>query len=326
MAFEVAVQGYQALSNNLRHMRPYKENLSATLYNQGWALYRLGRTSEAEMALREASIYYDHLARIFELPKFVEHKGVTIDATGRMFSDQGKDEDAARIHQTATQVFADLATANPDVPRYVERRAVAEANLGHVLHKLGQLDLALDHFEAAITALEPLIDSQPERPELGDILAVVYKQLGMLHLTNGDEKRAVAAFEKSKHHWQAITGSEKESAAEHLNHLARFLLTCPLESVRDPVVARQLGRRAHDSAPQNAFYCTTLGVADYRTGKWPAAIVWLQKTIALRENESQATELFFLAMALWQQAAGPSNDAEQYYQQALQWTAQHRPR
>ena len=335
LAFQVAVNGYGVLSDKLRHMRPYRENLSATLYNQGWALYRLGRTNDAEMALRGASVYYDELANDFKLPKFREDKAITIDATGRMFGDQGKDDQAASIHQTAMTIFAGLVQAYPDVPRYVERQAVAQANLGHVLHKLGKEKLdpvslehfqaASEHFQAAIEALEQLIANQPDRPELHDSAAAIYKQLGVLHLDRDDETAAGDAFEKAKGHWQTIAKSDKDPAAEHLNRLAMFLANCPLESVRDAQAARQLATRAHKSALQNAFYCTTLGVANYRAGDWPAAVEWFHKAIALREIEPQGNELFFLAMALWQQAAGPSDDAEQSYQQALWWTDQHRP-
>ena len=83
--------------------------------------------------------------------------------------------------------------------------------------------------------------------------------------------------------------------------------------------------RAHYRASENAFFCATVGMAKYRGDEWTAAEEWLQKAIKLREDKGVGAELFFLAMAQWQQAAGSDETAEQHFQEAVVWTQKQRP-
>ncbi|MCH2128587.1 MAG: protein kinase [Pirellulaceae bacterium] len=324
-AYEVAVRGYTVLSNILRHVQPYRENLSATLNNQGWAFYRQGLTQEAEFAFRQALISYEDLVNLYKLPRYFENKAVTIDGTAKVLSERGNHQDASLAHQTAAGIFGDLAEKFPDVPRYAERQAVALGNLAHVLHKMDRLDQALKQFQVVVESLDQLILDQPLRPDTRDAAAAIYKQYAELQLSRGDEAAAQEAFERAKSYWQDIANANQTAAAEHLNRLARFLANCSLESLRDIAAAGHWAREAHQMAPKNPSYCTTLGIIEYRSGNWGKAIEWLNQTIALRENEPQATELFFLSMALWQQALGPQEQAAQYFQQAGNWTDKNRP-
>jgi tetratricopeptide (TPR) repeat protein len=78
-------------------------------------------------------------------------------------------------------------------------------------------------------------------------------------------------------------------------------------------------------APENSFYCTSLGIAEYREGNWTQAVEWLQKAVQLQSGQAMAPEQFFLAMTLWQQSAGPNDEADQYFDAAVEWMQSHRP-
>jgi WD40 repeat protein len=82
------------------------------------------------------------------------------------------------------------------------------------------------------------------------------------------------------------------------NELAWLLTTGPL-SLRDPVVAVELAKRAwHDESnvAQKALYINTLGVALYRAEKIPEAIEALEQSLAMQPPESQPFDLYFLSM------------------------------
>jgi eukaryotic-like serine/threonine-protein kinase len=84
------------------------------------------------------------------------------------------------------------------------------------------------------------------------------------------------------------------------NGLAWLLATCPDSSLRDAPRALLLASRAVDSWPDNAPYCNTLGVAQYRHGDWRAAIDTLTRAEELEPGVYFAHNAIFVAMAHWQ--------------------------
>ena len=324
-AFELAIKSFMELSAVRAHIRRYKENQVVARFNHAMALYRLGQTDEAEAKLREILLDFATLENLYRLPIYTERKATAIDATAVVFGDQGNDEDAAKSHRTAISTFSLLAQDNHDIPRYRERLAVARSHLGHALHKLDQYDSANQEFTTAIETFERLVEQQPDLPRLYDELAVAYKYLGMLHVDRGDEPAARSAFGLARQSWERIATGDNVPSLDYLERLATLLLMCPVEDLRDSAAARRYAQRAHNAAPENAFFCATLGICESRARNWADAVMWLQKAIDLRQNKAMGRESFFLAMALWQQAEGDSEPAERTFQNAVTWTQQHRP-
>lgn len=80
-----------------------------------------------------------------------------------------------------------------------------------------------------------------------------------------------------------------------LNVDAWHLVTGP-SSERDPVKALELSREAVKLEPANVLYLNTLGVAEYRNGLFKEAIGTLEKSLAAGRGQSDAFDLYFLAM------------------------------
>src|SRR5581483_601523 len=80
-----------------------------------------------------------------------------------------------------------------------------------------------------------------------------------------------------------------------LNDLAWDLANGP-PAQRDPKRAVELARRALKAKPDEALYFNTLGVALYRAGEYAEAVAALEKSLAGSGGESDAWDLFVLAM------------------------------
>jgi tetratricopeptide (TPR) repeat protein len=108
--------------------------------------------------------------------------------------------------------------------------------------------------------------------------------------------------------------------ASQVNSLAWQLATAP-PGLRDPERALKLARKAVALAPGMAIYLNTLGVAQFRAGQFTEAIATLEKSLAVSTGESDAFDLFFLAMA--RQRLGEVARARADFDRAVQWRRDH---
>jgi tetratricopeptide (TPR) repeat protein len=181
------------------------------------------------------------------------------------------------------------------------KHALAHTNLGNVLHKKGDLAGAIAEYNKAI-AIDPKF--VPAHYNLGIALA-----------TKGDLAGAIAAYR------QAIR--LKKDYPEAHNNLAWLLATCHDTHFRDADQAVRLATKAVELAPNVGNLWNTLGVANYRAGKWKTAIGALEKSMALRKGGDSA-DWFFLGMAHWQ--LNEKKKARAWYDKAVQWMEKHQPK
>ena len=83
-----------------------------------------------------------------------------------------------------------------------------------------------------------------------------------------------------------------------------------------------LGRRAADLVPGDAMSLNTLGVALYRAGRYDEAIDILERSLAAGRGQTDAFDLFFLAMA--HHRLGHRADARTHFDRALRWLGDHK--
>src|SRR5262249_3962999 len=84
-------------------------------------------------------------------------------------------------------------------------------------------------------------------------------------------------------------------SAQGLNNRAWRVLTGP-PGERARKRALELIRKALQGEPAEPLYLNTLGVALYRNGRWTEALTALEKSLAASKGQSDAFDLFFLAM------------------------------
>ncbi len=91
--------------------------------------------------------------------------------------------------------------------------------------------------------------------------------------------------------------------------------------MRDPLQAVALARKAVQSSPDTAIYLNTLGVAQYRADRFAEAIATLEKSLAAARGQSDAFDLFFLAMA--RHRLGHVDEARVAFDRAVKWRRDH---
>jgi serine/threonine protein kinase/WD40 repeat protein len=110
--------------------------------------------------------------------------------------------------------------------------------------------------------------------------------------------------------------------AQRCNNYA-WILANATGSSRNPERALALARRSVELAPTQAMYINTLGVAQYRAGRYAEAIATLDRSLATGYGASDGHDLFFQAMAHWHLDHKPQ--ALTCFHKAVEWIEAHRP-
>jgi WD40 repeat protein/tetratricopeptide (TPR) repeat protein len=161
---------------------------------------------------------------------------------------------------------------------------------------------------AAVDDLGVLIERFPEDYLLRELRAAAYDRLGRPNEALPDRRKA-----------QALTANDPQG----LNTLAWELATAVPEW-REPARAVELARRAVELAPRDAMIRNTLGVALYRAGRYPEAIVELEKSLALGKGEGQSSPFDLFTLALCHARLRDPAKARDCYRRALHWMEAHK--
>jgi tetratricopeptide (TPR) repeat protein len=194
-----------------------------------------------------------------------------------------------RIMERATRAIE----TNPD-------DSDAHHQRGHALHRLKRFGEAIADFTGALKA-------SPNNAHL-----LVSRGSAAASLNRLDE--AIADCEVALR--LKPNGDDRDSLATLCNNLAWALATGP-SSARNPARALNLAWHAVELTPDQASSLRSLGVAQYRTGQYAEAIANLDRSLAAGKGESDAFDLFFLAMA--HQRLGHREAARACFDRAVRW-------
>ena len=107
------------------------------------------------------------------------------------------------------------------------------------------------------------------------------------------------------------------------NSLAWALAKPPHRSSRERSEALEHARQAVALSPKEGAFPNTLALAEYRIGHWAESIAAAERSIALLKGVD-ASNWFFLAMALWQR--GEKDRSRSYLDRAIAWTKKNDPK
>jgi WD40 repeat protein len=111
----------------------------------------------------------------------------------------------------------------------------------------------------------------------------------------------------------------RESLAQSCNNYA-WKLAKGTESTGDLERALVLARRAVELGPDQAMYLNTLGVVQYRRGRYTEAIPTLERSLQAGRGRADAFDLFVMAMA--HHRLGRREAARGCYNRAVRWLRQ----
>jgi serine/threonine protein kinase/WD40 repeat protein/tetratricopeptide (TPR) repeat protein len=202
-----------------------------------------------------------------------------------------------------------LAGAQPDLALDDFTRVLAaEPDRERARHRRAQALVRLRRHREALADLDILIAEDPNEDAMYQ-----YRLRGIVHEALGDRDRARADSEKAR--------SLLSTDLEDLNGLAWNLATGPIEQ-RDPESAVMVAQRAVELAPGQQNSLNTLGVALYRAGQYSETVSVLERSLAAGKGESDAFDLFFLAMAHHRLAHAA--EARDCFDRAVRWWDAHK--
>lgn len=237
----------------------------------------------------------------------------------------------AALYANAMTLYTNTAEHNPTSD-------LIQLNLGVEHYKAGQINDAVQHFQAALqinpsndsahmdlgTALISLGRLDDAIQQFQEVLRLKPSSAATAHCSMGIALIKAGRPRKAIEHLQ----TSLEINPKHLeacNNLAWVLATASDDTVRDPIRAVELAQKAIELDPKHTDFFNTLGVAYYRAGHWQDAIQWLNKSTQAN-NGGSAFDWFFLAMA--HQQLGQHDEALADYDQAVERmdkTAPHDP-
>jgi tetratricopeptide (TPR) repeat protein len=159
----------------------------------------------------------------------------------------------------------------------------------------------------AVADLTAALARYPENWSCLELRAVCHEALGEVDKARADRERATAMLQQAN--------------PIALNNRAWELANAPA-GIRNPGRALVLIREAVQRRPDDATLLNTLGVVEYRNGRYREAAASLEKSLAAGQGKSDAFDLFFLAMC--HHRLGDAATARDCYDRALRWFGEHR--
>ena len=296
--------------------RTYREYLARHLGSLATMLEELGRTDDVGEVLTQ---------RLELLGELASEDADSFSAQRlhcqREFADwltrQGEYDEAASRYEELLAAFA--APGEGNIP-------AAEQNSlrGSVHHGLGNIFLASQELESARQSFQAAIDQQ-ELAQAADPDCVPYRawrcrhlcRLGTVIYRQGHSKQAEATWTRAIDIYREVSPG-MDSAGQQ--EVAWMLIDGGQSWDAGTVVT--LAEEALQHAPSSWAIWMTLGVAQYRSGQWPAAVDALRKADELSDGNSCI--YFYLAMANWQ--IGEKAEAAVWYEQAMNRLDSHAPK
>jgi tetratricopeptide (TPR) repeat protein len=172
----------------------------------------------------------------------------------------------------------------------------------------GDLDEAVGAYEDLVRVMHADIRERDHRYAWAGLVHVNH-QLGLLHLTRGDQESAAQCFRKA-------------IAVEHpfvwVNMCRAWTLArCPIEELRDPAKALELAERAVEQEDHWFGPWRALGAARYASGDHAGAIEALEKSMSgsvRGGGGGNGLDWYLLAMALWK--SGDEESARRWFRRS----------
>ncbi|HTK77481.1 MAG TPA: hypothetical protein VL371_19610, partial [Gemmataceae bacterium] len=243
----------------------------------------------------------------------------------------GRVEDAASTWREAVEIverlFADPSRTGAFPYWFESTPAQLTSRHASFLEHTGQFKEAEAAYVKAVRLYRSLAEAAPPGEwYLGDDSKAVYGylrarddwhnsliQLTWFHVRRGNAEQAASCCAEARDVYEKYVAEWPMDPAGR-NHLAWFLVTCPVETLRDSARAVRLAQSAVIRGERSSFV-GTLGAAQYRAGDFRAAVANLDRATRLQDERLGTGDQLFRAMAHWR--VGNTDAALRYYDDAV---------
>jgi serine/threonine protein kinase len=290
----------------------YTQQLSAIHLNLGLLLTESFRLEKGEAELRQTIALLTKVEaqapkvpgyQRGRLPGFPNGRSIPSDQgcahwnLGINLLERGQSRAAEEELCKAVAYYSQAVRDWPGEPLFRRRLAASKRTYGQVLFEGGKLSEARDQLRASLETLRKLEAESPGLEENQNFLGHSLRFMGDLLRVQGEPEKAAEHYRELRDLKESLVARNPDDVG-YAHELAWFLVCCADKSFEDPARAVALAQRAVDRHPEIGWFWRTLGIAQYRLGRWQAAVASLDKAGRLRHDRDEGARLF-LAMALW---------------------------
>jgi WD40 repeat protein/serine/threonine protein kinase/tetratricopeptide (TPR) repeat protein len=214
----------------------------------------------------------------------------------------------------ALALWTELTEEDPANEWYRQERAYFSLALAILLQTTGRAEEALEHCRTNVRLNEQLVADFADKPVHQSRLAHGRGVFISLLSSLGRDEEIETQFELLR---------KGKPSAEELNTFAWAIVSRSGASVDTARLASEMAKKAVELNPGAGHMWNTLGIAQYRAGKWKDAIAALDKSRELRKG-GDGFDWFFLALAHWQ--LDSKDEARKWYDQAVVWMDKNQPK
>jgi tetratricopeptide (TPR) repeat protein len=310
----------------------YRKQLAETHVQIGDLLKETGRPQEAEKALRQAVEIQEKLAAEFPGNEADSRTDLceSLGLLAGLLKDTGRRQKAENAYRQAVELSEKLVRDIPSVAWHRQMLSGHYRELASWLKGVGRHQVAEAVSRQAMDFYSKLYADFPNNPGYRASLSEGYAHLVELLVSRATlvEKDSKLSQAESGAAAQAYRVQASEllqdqarrglpNPAAFLNNSAWRLATDPKPDHRQPALALELAKLAHQHAPDQGYIVNTLGIAYYRAGDWKAAIETLKDADELYQGQHFSSDAFFIAMASWR--SGDKDAARKWYRAAARW-------
>jgi tetratricopeptide (TPR) repeat protein len=243
----------------------------------------------------------------------------------RQYRITGQLAQAEIFDRRALKIKRSLVARYPHVPLYRFDLANSLDGLGETIWLRGRAEEAVGPLLESLEHNQRLADESPEVLEYRNRVAGSLDTLAGPLATMGRDQEAVDARRRIVAIFRSLREDNPAHDYEsplilHQRRLALLLANCADPRVRNPGEALQLVKEAVKARPRDGANWNALGMAEYRSGDWEAAIRALERSLELRAG-GDASDWFFLAMAHWRR--GEKEKARHWHDKVETWLRQN---
>ena len=275
--------------------------------------------SDAVMNARQAALVGQRRA--------LEESLATIEGIIRPMAETARRD--APVPDEMQRVFSISLMYLDSLPRSLSNQQFMKEGIAKVERTAGFARLSLrrpkgrENYRTAIRIYDELAAEHPDFLWIRTGMISTFHEYSILLEAGGDLAASDAIFLRAVAVAKELAVNQDSGAkcyamalSSAFNDLAWTLMRRTPERHGDPAFALELARLAAGWQPDRSDLQLTLGVASYRTGKFPEAAAALRKSIDLKKS-GDAADWFFLAAARSQN--GEIGDARRCFNRAIAW-------